>query len=60
MIWLGLALGAQQFGECLRVLQEAEDFGFSADYGEIAWSQDGKVGFGAEVRKLRVWIRACD
>ena len=37
VIWLGLALGTQQFGECLRVLQVAEDFGFSADYGEIAW-----------------------
>ena len=36
MIRLGPALGAQQFGESLRVLQVAKAFSFSMDYGEIA------------------------
>ena len=52
MVRLGFALGAQQFGESLRVLQVAEDFGLSADYDEIAGGQGGEVGdFGRRVER---------
>ena len=43
MIRLGIALVMQQLGECLRVLQVVEDFGFAADYGEITGGQGGQV-----------------
>ena len=39
MVRFGFAFGTQQFGERLRVLQVAEDFGFAADYGEITGGQ---------------------
>ena len=43
VVRLGFALGTRQLGESLRVLQVAEDFGFSADYGKIAGGQGGEV-----------------
>ena len=43
MVRFGLALGTQQFGKRLRILQVAEDFGFAVDYGEITGGQGGEV-----------------